>query len=63
MCWSEEDDLKVKKKFTFGKYKGNILWNIVKHEEMLCNEVRELTDFGDRVSASRGYEAAVTARI
>ena len=41
------------------------MWEAVRQEEKLCDEVetvREFTYLGDKVSASGGCEAAVTAR-
>ena len=64
MCWSEEGDSRVFKKFCIKKCEGNI-GEAVEQGETLCDEVetvREFTFLGDMVSAGRGCEAAVTAR-
>ena len=55
---------KFKRNLTCRKCEGNI-GEAVEEEEKLCDKVetvREITYLGDRVSASGGCKAAVTAR-
>ena len=55
---------KFSRNFTCRKCEGNI-GEAVEQEEKPCDEVETVSEFtylGDRVSASRGCEAAVTVR-
>ena len=64
MCWVEKSDLKDLRKFCLQEMSHKMLES-VEQEERQCDEVetvREVTYFGDRVSAGGGCEAAVTAR-
>ena len=64
MCGVKWVTPKFSKNFTCKKCEWNI-GEAVEQEEKLCDEVETVREFmylGDRVSAGRGCEAAVTAR-
>ena len=63
MCCNEKVTPKLSRYLTCRKCEGNI-GEAVEQEEKLCDEVetaRKFTYLGERVSASGGCEAAVTA--